>query len=71
MSIFCEMPGIARSSSEKRFICPPNRLNKITSVHLPSTNLNALSASVAAVIAVYCLRCILFCKYPTFLCVLE
>jgi hypothetical protein len=48
VSIFCEMPGIARSRSEKRSVLPPKRRKRMTSFHRPSNLRMACSIPAAA-----------------------
>src|SRR5713101_5707778 len=68
-SIFWEIAGIARSSSENRSSFPPNRWKRITSFHRPSRIFSACSTPLAAVAGVYC-RPLLVGEYLTFRCVL-
>src|SRR5712672_1142119 len=70
ISIFSEIAGIARWSSEKRSTLPPNRWKRITSFQRPSKNLNACSTPLAAVIGV-CFLSLLEGEYLTFLYVLA
>ena len=48
VSIFCEMPAIARSRSEKRSVLPPKRWKRMTSFQRPSTLRMACSIPAAA-----------------------
>src|SRR4051812_21706999 len=69
MSIFCEMAGMAFSSSEKRSTLPPNSRNRITSFQRPSRNLSACSTRSAAELGVSA-SSLLIGEYLTFSCVL-
>ena len=54
VSIFCEIPAIARSRSEKRSVLPPKRWKRMTSFHRPSSFRMACSIPAAADAARVC-----------------